>query len=77
MYRKAEIIEEVYKCSICYGIYIVPSISTYDYFIETELECFYFAFGIEVKIPIITHNLTDMVENIVYIFGGFLYCMSV
>lgn len=72
MNRKTEIIEEVHKGCICYGVNIVTIISPYDYFIETEPECFHVAFGVEIKIPVITHNLTDMVENIIHILGGLL-----
>lgn len=72
MYSKAEIIEEVHKCSICYDIYIVPVISPYDYLIKTELECFHIALGIEVEVPVITHNFTDMIEHFIDILGGLL-----
>ena len=72
MYRKTEIIEEVHKCGIGYGIYIVPVISPYDYLIKTEPECFHIALGIKVEVPVITHDLTDMVEHIIDILGGLL-----
>ena len=69
MNRKTEIIEEVHKGCICYGVNIVTIISPYDYFIETEPECFHVALGVEIKIPVVTHNFTDMIENIVDILG--------
>ena len=72
MNRKTEIIEEVHKCCIGYGVYIVTVISSYYYLIETEPECFHVAFGIEIEVPIVTHNFTDMVENIIDILRGFL-----
>ena len=72
MYRKTEIIEEVHKGCICYGVNIVTVISPYDYLIKTEPKRFHIAFGVEIKIPVITHNLTDMIENIIHILGGLL-----
>lgn len=72
MNRKTEIIEEVHKGCIGYGVNIITVISTYDDLIKTEPECFHIAFGVEIKIPVITHNLTDMIENIIHILGGLL-----
>lgn len=72
MNRKTEIIEEVHKGCICYSVNIVTVISPYDDLIKTEPECFHVALGIEVEVPVITHNLTDMIENIIHILGGLL-----
>ena len=72
MNSKAEIIEEVHKCRVSYGVYIVPVISPYYYLIKTEPECFHIALGIEVEVPIITHNFTDMVEHFIDILGRLL-----
>ena len=72
MYRKTEIIEEVHKGCICYGVNIVTVISPYDYLIKTEPECFHVALGIKVEVPVITHDLTDMIKNIIHILGGLL-----
>ena len=69
MNSKTEIIEEVHKGCICYGVNIVTVISPYDYLIKTEPECFHIALGIKVEVPVITHNLTDMIENIIHILG--------
>lgn len=72
MNRKTEIIEEVHKCSVGYGVNIVTIISPYDYLIKTEPECFHIALRVEIKVPVITHNLTDMIKNIIHILGGLL-----
>ena len=72
MYRKTEIIEEVHLGCICYGVNIGAVISPYAYLIKTEPECFHIAFGVEIEVPVITHNLTDMIENIIHILGGLL-----
>ena len=77
MNSKAEIIKKVDKCGIGYGVNIVAVISTYDYLIKTEPECFHIAFGVEIEVPVITHNLTDMIENIIHILGGLLQGTSV
>ena len=72
MNRKTEIIEEVHKGCICYGVNIVTVISAYDDLIKTEPKRFHIALRVEIKIPVITHNLTDMIENIIHILGGLL-----
>lgn len=72
MNRKTEIIDEVHKGCICYSVNIVTVIFPYDNLIKTEPECFHVALGIEVEVPVITHNLTDMIENIIHILGGLL-----
>lgn len=72
MNRKTEIIEEVHNGCIGYGVNIVTVISPYDYLIKTEPECFHIAFGVEIEVSVITHNLTDMIENIIHILGGLL-----
>ena len=72
MYRKTEIIEEVHKGCIGYGVNIVTVISPYDYLIKTEPKRFHVALRVEVEVPVITHNLTDMIENIIHILGGLL-----
>ena len=77
MNSKAEIIKKVDKCGIGYGVNIVAVISPYDYLIKTEPECFHIAFGVEIEVPVITHNLTDMIENIIHILGGLLQGTSV
>ncbi len=77
MYRKTEIIEEVHKGCICYGVNIVTVISPYDYLIKTEPKRFHVALRVEVEVPVITHNLTDMIENIIHILGGLLQGTSV
>ena len=69
---KAEIVEKVYKCGVGYGVYIVPVISPYDDLIKTEPKCFNIALGIEIKIPVITHDFTNIVEHIIDVLGGFL-----
>ena len=69
MYRKTEIIEEVHKGCICYGVNIVTVISPYDYLIKTEPKRFHVALRVEVEVPVITHDLTDMVEHIIDILG--------
>ena len=77
MNRKTEIIEEVHKGCICYGVNIVTVISPYDDLIETEPECFHVALRVEVEVPVITHDLTAMVEHIIDILGGLLQGTSV
>lgn len=72
MYRKAEIIEEIDEGSVGYGVYIVTVISPYDDLIKTKPEYFHVALRVEIKIPVITHDLTDMIENIIHILGGLL-----
>ena len=77
VYRKTEIIEEIHKCGIGYGVNIVTVISPYDYLIKTEPECFHVALGIKVEVPVITHNFTDIVEHFVDILGGLLQSTGV
>ena len=72
MNRKTEMIGEDYKGCIGYGVNIVTVISPYDYLIKTEPKRFHIALRVEIKIPVITHNLTDMIENIIHILGGLL-----
>ena len=72
MNSKAEIIEKVHKGCICYGVNIVTVISPYDYLIKTEPKRFHIALRVEIEVPVITHNLTDMVEHFIDILGGLL-----
>lgn len=65
MYRKAEIIEEVDEGGICDRVYIISAISPYDDLIIFYPKRFHVALGIEIKIPIITHDLTDIIEHFI------------
>lgn len=69
---KAEIIEEIHKGCIGYGVNIVTVISPYDYLIKTEPKRFHIALRVEVEVPVITHNFTDIVEHFIDILGGLL-----
>ena len=72
MNSEAEIIEEIDEGSVGYGVNIVPVISPYDYLIKTKPECFHIALGVEIEVPVITHDLTNIVEHFVDIIGGLL-----
>lgn len=74
---KAEIIEEIHKGCIGYGVNIVTVISPYDYLIKTEPKRFHIALRVEVEVPVITHDLTYIVEHFIDILGGLLQGTSV
>lgn len=77
MNSEAEIIEEIDEGSVGYGVNIVTVISPYDYLIKTEPKRFHIALRVEVEVPVITHNFTDIVEHFVDILGGLLQGTSV
>lgn len=72
MYSKAVIIEEVDEGGICDRVYIITVIPPYDNLIIFYPKRFHIALGVEVEVPIVTHDLTDMVEHLIDILSGLL-----